>query len=416
MPLRMKNLRRGRREVLFLVINILGIFIFLAIGVLFSKRRKEIKWSSVKILLLLNIAMAWFLIYFPLGRELLTGAAAVIVWLLDVSYEGIGFVFSDWVKPAGGQMNFFTGVLLPILLVVPLFDLLTYFGILPAVIRGIGKVLALVTRQPKFESFYAIEMVLLGGTQSLAISKLQLNRMKADRNLTIAMMALSGTSAAILGAYMKMMPPEFIIAAPPINLINALLVSNILHPVRISEEEDTVAEVDDGGRERQPFFAYLSDSIVGAGRLILIIAATLITFVGLLTLIDKLLMMVHPAFTLEAVLGYLFFPFAWLLGLSSAEAFQMAQYMGLKLVTNEFVVMLQAKDMVAGFTPHLQCVLTVFVTSFANFGTVGIIMGIFKGFGDDIKHELIARNVGYIILNGVLVSLLSAAIAGLFVW
>ena len=401
---------------MFLVINILGIFIFLAIGVLFSKRRREIKWNSVKILLLVNIFMAWFLIYFPLGKEILTAASAAIIWLLDISYEGIAFVFSDWAKPVGGQMNFFTMVLLPILLVVPLFDLLTYFGILPAIIRWVGKLLALVTRQPKFESFFAIEMVLLGSTQSLAISRLQLKRMKADRNLTIAMMALSGTSAAILGAYMKMMPPEYIIAALPINLINALLVSNILHPVRISEEEDVVAELDDGGKERQPLFAYLSDSILGAGRLVLIIAATLIAFVGLLTLIDKLLMMVHPAFTLETALGYLLFPFAWLLGLSSAEAFQMAQYMGLKMVTNEFVVMLEAKDIVASFSPHLQCVLTVFVTSFANFGTVGIITGVFKGIVDDSKNELIARNVGYIILSGLLVSLLSAGIAGLFVW
>lgn len=401
---------------MFFVINVLGIFIFLAIGVLFSKRRKEIKWNSVKILLLVNLFVAWFLIYFPLGRELMSMASAAILWLLEVSYEGIAFVFFDWGKPASGQMNFFAGVLLPILLVVPLFDLLTYFGILPAIIRWVGKVLALVTRQPKFESFFAIEMVLLGGTQSLAVSQLQLRRMKADRNLTIAMMALSGTSAAILGAYMKMMPPEYIIAAPPINLINALLVANLLHPVRISEEEDIVAELEDGGKERQPLFAYLSESILGAGRLILIIAATLIAFVSLLTLIDKVLMMIHPAFTLETALGYLLFPFASLLGLASSEAFQMAQYMGLKLVTNEFVVMLQAKDLVEGFTPHMQCVLTVFVTSFANFGTVGIITGIFKGFGDDSKHELIARNVGYIILGGLLVSLLSAGMAGLFVW
>ncbi len=400
---------------MFFVVNVMGLFIFLALGVLFSKRRREIKWRSVSILFGLNLVLAWFLIYFPLGRDILMAISNALTWLIGISYEGAAFVFADWIHPAGGQMNFFASVLLPILLVVPLFDLLTYFGILPALIRFIGKILAVLTGQPKFEAFYAVEMMILGGPQSLAVSRFQLQRIKSDRNLLVAMMAVSGTSAAILAAYSQMMPAEYVLAAVPLNLVNSLLVTNLLHPVRISEEEDIVYEMEDG-QTRPPIFAYLSDSVAGAGRLILIIAAMLVAFVSLITLTDKLLMMLHPAFTLESALGYLLFPFAWLLGLSSPEAFQMAQYMGIKTITNEFVVMLQAKDLVASFTPHMQCVLTVFVTSFANFGTIGIIMGVFKEFADESKKELIARNVAYIMFTGLLVSLLSAGMAGLFVW
>ncbi len=400
---------------MFFVVNVMGLFIFIALGVLFSKRRREIKWRSVSILFGLNLVLAWFLIYFPLGRDILMAISNALTWLIGISYEGAAFVFADWIHPAGGQMNFFAAVLLPILLVVPLFDLLTYFGILPALIRFIGKILAVLTGQPKFEAFYAVEMMILGGPQSLAVSRFQLQRIKSDRNLLIAMMAVSGTSAAILAAYAQMMPAEYVLAAVPLNLVNSLLVTNLLHPVRISEEEDIVVEMEEG-QQRPPLFAYLSDSVAGAGRLILIIAAMLVAFVSLITLTDKLLMMLHPAFTLESALGYLLFPFAWLLGLSSPEAFQLAQYMGIKTITNEFVVMLQAKDLVASFTPHMQCVLTVFVTSFANFGTIGIIMGVFKEFADESKKELIARNVAYIMFTGLLVSLLSAGMAGLFVW
>jgi len=79
----------------------------------------------------------------------------------------------------------------------------------------------------KFEVFYAIEMVILGGSQALAVSRLQLNRMKADRNLTIAMMCVSGTSAAILASYTQMMPPEYVLAAVPLNLVNSLMVTNM---------------------------------------------------------------------------------------------------------------------------------------------------------------------------------------------
>ena len=399
---------------MYFIVNVLGVVVFLALGVLFSKKRKEIQWHSVGSLLALNVFMAWFLTSFSIGREIIVAAAAGFSWLISVAYEGIAFAFPDWVHVP--QMNFFTSALLPILLVVPMFDILTYIGVLPFIIKYVGKALAFITREPKFESFFAIEMMFLGNTEALAVSSLQLKRMKADRCLTLAMMSMSCITAAMVGIYTKMMPGEFIITAIPLNVINALIVTNILHPVRISEEEDTVARVNDGGKEREPFFSFLGNSILGAGRLILIICANVIAFVALAKLIDMLLILVHPALTLENMLGCIMFPFAWLLGLDTGEAFQLAQYMGTKLVTNEFVVMLNVQDIMGQFSRHMQGVLTVFVTSFANFSTLGMIIGCFKGIVDDSKNELISRNVGYMLLSGILVSLLSAGIAGMFIW
>ena len=399
---------------MYFIINVLGIAVFLAIGVLFSKKRKEIHWRSVGILLALNVFLAWFLTSFSVGREIIVAAAAGFNWLISVAYEGIAFAFPDWVHVP--QMNFFASALLPILLVVPMFDILTYIGILPFIIKWIGKGLAFLTREPKFESFFAIEMMFLGNTEALAVSSLQLKRMKADRCLTLAMMSMSCITAAMVGIYTKMMPGEFIITAIPLNVINALIVTNLLHPVKISEEEDTVATVTDGGKQREPFFSFLGNSILGAGRLILIICANVIAFVALAKLIDMLMVLIHPSLTLENILGCIMFPFAWLMGLDTTEAFKLAQYMGTKLVTNEFVVMLNVQDILGEFSRHMQGVLTVFVTSFANFSTLGMIIGCFKGLVDEDKNELISRNVGYMLLSGILVSLLSAGIAGLFIW
>jgi len=399
---------------MYFLVNLLGVAIFLALGVLFSKRRKEIQWRSVGTLLVLNVFIAWFLTSFSVGREIIAAAAAGFTWLVSVAYEGIAFAFPDWVHVP--QMNFFTSALLPILLVVPMFDILTYIGVLPFIIKWIGKGLAFITKEPKFESFFAIEMMFLGNTEALAVSSLQLKRMKADRCLTLAMMSMSCITAAMVGIYTKMMPAELVITAIPLNVINALIVTNILHPVRISEAEDTVATLSDGGRKRQPFFSFLGDSILGAGRLILIICANVIAFVALAKLIDMLLMLVYPDLTLENILGCIMFPFAWLMGLDATEAFELARYMGTKLVTNEFVVMLAVQDTLATYSTHFQAVLTVFVTSFANFGTLGMIIGCFKGLVDESKNDLISRNVGYLLLSGVLVSLLSASLAGLFIW
>jgi len=399
---------------MYLVVNLIGIFVFVAIGVLLSKKRKSIQWRCVGALLALNVFLAWFLTSFSIGREIIIAAAAGFNWLVSVAYEGIAFAFPDWVHVP--QMNFFTSALLPILLVVPMFDILTYIGVLPWVIKWVGKVLAFLTRAPKFESFFAIEMMFLGNTEALAVSSLQLKRMKADRCLTLAMMSMSCITAAMVGIYIKMMPGEFILTAIPLNVINALIVTNILHPVKIKESEDTVATVGEGSEEKEPFFSFLGNSILNAGRLVLIICANVIAFVALAKLIDMLLVLIHPAITLENILGCIMFPFAWLMGLESGEAFQLAQYMGTKLVTNEFVVMLSVQDTLATFSRHMQGVLTVFVTSFANFATLGMIIGCFKSMVDDDKNELISRNVAYMLLSGILVSLLSAGIAGLFIW
>ena len=399
---------------MFFLINVLGILVFLGIAVLFSKRRSEIRWLSIGALLLINLILAGFLTAFEAGRQCVAAAVDCFNGLVQIAFSGIVVVFPDWVNVP--QMNFFTAVLLPILFVVPLFDILTYFGILPFIIRWVGRGLAYITGAPKFEAFFAVEMMFLGNAEALAVSKLQLSRMKADRCLSIGLMSMSCVTAAVVVTYAQMMPTAYVITAIPLNVINALLVSEILHPVKISEEEDTVATLDEEGITREPFFSYLSNSIIGAGKLVLIICANVIAFVTLARCLDAGLALFHPDLSLENILGCILFPFAWLLGLSAGEAFQIAQYMGEKLITNEFVVMLGIKDAVYTFSPHVQAVLTVFLTSFANLTTIGILLGAFRGIVDKSRHELIARNVAYLALSGLLVSLLSAGMAGLFVW
>ncbi|CAK8054500.1 NupC/NupG family nucleoside CNT transporter [Eupransor demetentiae] len=424
---------------MYLAINIVGLVVFLGIAILFSKNRSQIKWRSVAVMLVVNLVLGWFFTSFALGRNMVLGAASGFNELVSVAYKGISFAFADWVNVP--QMNFFTSVLLPFLLVVPLFDILTYVGILPLVIKWIGRILSKVTGQPKFETFFSVEMMFLGNPEVLAVSSLQLKHMKAERNLTIAMMTMSCVTASVIGAYTKLMPGQFILTAVPINVINALIITTILNPVTVDPEEDTIATMKDdriaqsnvdvepeaellaAGTadkptkvEREPFFSFLGDSILYAGKLILIIAANVIAFVALAALVDKILMAINPWFSLEHLLGIVMYPFAWLLGVHQDDVFQLAQYMGTKLVTNEFVVMGDVTSKISHFNPHYRAVLTVFLTSFANLSTVGMIIGTFKGMVERQKSDLIAKNAGYLLLSGILVSLLSAAVVGLYVW
>ncbi len=400
---------------MYLAVNILGLIVFLAIGWLFSKNRKAINWKTVAIMVVLNLILAWFLTGSSAGRAGVKAAADGFVWIVDVSAKGTVFALGDWYNVK--NLNFICSALMPILMIVPLFDILTYIGLLPWIIKWIGRGLSYITGQPKFESFFAVEMMFLGNTEVLAVSGMQIRKMSKERNLTLAMMSMSCVTASILGAYIEMMPGQYILTAVPINIINALIATSMLNPVSISAEEDTIEKVGatDNGK-KEPFFSFLGDSILGAGKLILIIVANVVAFVALAALIDKVLALFWKPLSLESILGVIMFPFSWLLGLPVNQAWDLAQNMGMKLVTNEFVVMGKVTADIAHYPEHLKAVLTVFVTSFANFGTLGMIIGAFKGLANKEDNDYIASNIGYLLLSGILVSLLSAAFVGLFVW
>ncbi len=398
---------------MLVLINLLGVIVFLGVGALFSKNRKEIPWRIVVKLVVVNIILAAFFNVSPIGRNLVRIAAEGFTAFVNVAYVGIGYALPNWVYVE--QMNFVTAALLPLLMIVPFFDILTYFGIFPFIIRSIGKIIAVLCQTPKFESFYVIEMMFLGHTEALAVSKIQLQKMALDRVLAIAFMSMSCVSASLIGAYCSMMPPEYILTAVPLNVINAIIVVKIIMPIKINSEDDVIFGLDEK-KERPPFFAYLTDSFLSAGRLIFIITCAFIAFVSLAALVNAILAFFHPALSLENILGVFMFPLAFLLGLPADEAFILAEYMGKKLITNEFVVMLEAKDVIQNYSPHLRATLTLFATSFANLSSVGIIIGALKGILTEDKMAVVSKHAGRMMLSGLLVSLLTAAIGGIFIW
>lgn len=122
---------------MYLAINVVGLVIFLAIGYAFSKDRHAINWRGVLTMVVFNLVMAWFLTSFSVGRAIVEGAAAGFNELMKIAYVGIEFAIPSMVKVK--QMDWFVQVLLPILMVVPLFDILTYIGVLPWIIKWIGR-------------------------------------------------------------------------------------------------------------------------------------------------------------------------------------------------------------------------------------------------------------------------------------
>ena len=409
---------------MFLLINIIGLIVFLGIAVLFSRKKSDIQWKSIGILVVINLFLAWFFMYFHWGKAGVQLLANGISWVIDSAHVGTGFAFASWTNTE--MMDMAVSALFPILLVVPLFDILMYFNVLPKVIGGIGWVLAKITRQPKFESFFGIEMMFLGNTEALAVSNEQLKRMKETRVLTVAMMSMSSISGAIVGAYVSMIPGDLVLTAIPLNIINAIIVSSILNPVSVEEKEDIIYSIRNEEIDKQPFFSFLGDSVLNAGKLILIIIAFVISFVALSDLIDRFINLItgivgswagiKGSFGLDQILGTFMYPFALLLGLPFDEAWIVAQQMAKKIVTNEFVVMGQIKDVIDSYSPHRRAVIATFLVSFANFSTIGMIIGTLKGIVDKKTSDFVSQYVPMMLLAGILVSLMTAGFVGLFAW
>lgn len=404
---------------LYLLLNILGLFVFILVAFLFSRDRKHIDWKSVAIMLVVNLFLAWFFTQFPWGRAAVKAVADGFAWMLQAAYVGIGMPFSSMAhldKPELRDMA--VSALLPILFVVPLFDILMYIGVLPFIIKWVGWVISKITGQPKFESFFSIEMMVLGNTEALAVSNAQVRQLSAARVLTIALMSMSCISGSIVGAYMTMVPGELVLTAIPLNIINAIIIATILNPIHITPEEDYIVEIKD--EKRPPFFSFLGDSVLNAGKLILIIIAFLIAFVSLAHFVDMLLSLTDrftgTQIRLATILGYIMAPFAMLLGLSWNDAVYVGGQMATKIVTNEFVVMIGIKDALKTMPDHMKAVLVTFLISFANFSTVGMIIGTLKGMVDAKTSDFVSKYVPMMLLAGILVSLLSAAFVGLFSW
>jgi len=397
---------------MYFALNILGVLIVIGLVYLLSPRKKEIKWVPILLILVVEVLITAFMLGTEIGSWIINKIAAFFTWLMDCAYEGIAFVVPSLVKVE--SMDFFISVLLPIIFIVTFFDILSYFGIMTWLIDKLGWVISKVSRMPKLESFYSIQMMFLGNTEAIAVIRHQLAAISERRLLTIGIMSMSCISGSIIGAYITMLPPEYVFSAIPLNALNALLIVSLLNPVDIPKEEDIVYEPPK--EEKKDFFSTISNSMMVGMNMVIVIAAMLIGYVALTAAVNGILGLFHHGLTIQQIFGYVLSPFALLLGLPMHDAMYAAGLMGTKLATNEFVAMVDLTGKMDSLAPHTLAVISVFLTSFANFSTIGMIYGAIQATISAEKSAIIGKNVWKLIVSGIAVSFLSAAMVGLFIW
>lgn len=385
---------------------LLSIILIGGLSILTSSDRASIRIRYVLQLLIIELLLAWFFLNSDIGQGFIAGFAKFFDYLLVYAAAGTDFVF-------GGMMDanlatFFLRVLCPIIFVSALIGILQHIKVLPFINKIIGTLLAKVNGMGKLESFNAISSLILGQSENFIAYKDILSQMSPRRMYTMAATAMSTVSMAIVGAYMGMLEPKYVVAALILNMFSTFIILSLINPYSVKEEEDIqVSHLHDG----QSFFEMLGEYILAGFKVALIVAAMLIGFIAIIAGINAIFSAVI-GISFQDCLGYVFYPLAWILGIPAEDALQVGSIMATKLVSNEFVAMGYLKQIAAELSPRSVGILSVFLVSFANFSSIGIVAGAIKGL--DEKQGNVVSSFGLRLLYGsTLVSFLSAAITGL---
>ncbi|CVC42111.1 NupC/NupG family nucleoside CNT transporter [Serratia marcescens] len=385
---------------------IMALVVIIALALLVSNNRKKIRLRYIIQLLVLEGALAYFFLHSASGLSVIKHVAGFFDTLLAYAAQGSEFVFGGMSKD--GLAFIFLGVLCPIIFISALIGILQHFRILPLIIRLVGTLLSKVNGMGKLESFNAVSTLVLGQSENFIAYKGIIGDISPRRMYTMAATAMSTVSLSIVGAYMSMIDAQYVVAALILNMFSTFIILSIINPYQVEDEPELKLNK---LHEDQSFFEMLGEYILAGFKIAMIIAAMLIGFIALISAVNALFSAVL-GISFQQILGYVFYPLAWLIGIPAEEALKAGSIMATKLVANEFVAMIELKKIAAELSPRGLGILSVFLVSFANFASIGIVAGAIKGLNEQ-QGNVVSRFGLKLVYGSTLVSLLSAAIAGL---
>lgn len=383
-----------------------SIVMLLILTVPFIKDITKVKFRYIIQLLVIEVAAGYGLLHTSFGLGFVQGFSTFFGHLMSYAGDGVNFVFGNMSDK--GLAFFFLKVLCPIVFISMLIGILRWARILPFCIKWIGTGLSKINGFGKLESFNAVSSLLVGQSENFIALKNVLPHMSKNRMYILSATAMSTVSMSIVGAYMTMLDAKYVVAALLLNMLSAFVVLHI-----ISTPDDNDSEWVEPKQVSQNFFEMLGEYILDGFKVAIIVAAMLIGFIALISALNSLFGAVI-GITFQELLGYVFYPVAWILGIPAHEALQVGSIMATKLVSNEFVAMLDLQKIQASLSPHSLGIVSVFLVSFANFSSIGIIAGAVKALNNE-QGDAVSRFGLKLVYGATLVSVLSATIAGLVI-
>lgn len=392
--------------------GILGIFVVLGIAFLFSTKKKAVKFRTVLGGLSIQIAFAFIVLKWETGKEALQWFTLRVQDIINYANEGISFLFGSLADSDQFGSIFAFHVLPIIIFFSALISVLYYLGIMQWFIKIIGGGLSKLLGTSKTESMSAAANIFVGQTEAPLVVRPFLDKMTNSELFAVMTGGLASVSGAVLVGYSLLgVPLEYLLAASFMAAPAGLVLAKIMMPeteeskvsdeIILEKDQETVNVIDAAAKGA-------SDGL----KLALNVGAMLLAFIALIALLNGILG-IFGGITLQEILGYLFAPLAFAVGVPWGEAIQAGSFIGQKLVLNEFVAYASFAPEIGVLSEKTTLIVSFALCGFANLSSMAILLGGLGGLAPNRRGD-IAKLGLKAVAAGMLASLLSAAVAGMF--
>ena len=398
--------------------SLLGILLLPLLAYALSTQRSAIRWQTVAVAFALQAGIGGFVLFVPWGKQLLSSMAGGVGELLGYSRVGIEFLFGSLVSSDSIGFVFALSVLPVVVFFSSLIAVLYHIGVMQWVVKFIGGGLQKALGTSHSESLSAAANVFVGQAEAPLVAKPYLPGMTQSELFAVMVGGLASIAGSVMTGYVALgIPLEYLLAASFMAAPGALMMAKLVvpetgKPVQPGSDDDTTEE-----RYVNVFDAAASGAMSGM-QMVLAIGAMLLAFIALIALANGILGWVgglfnYPDLTIQSILGYLFQPIAFALGIGWDEAQLAGSLIGQKLVLNEFVAYVAFVDVADQMSDLSQAIVIFALCGFANFSSIAILLG---GIGSVApnRRDDISRLGFRALLTATLANLMSAALAGFF--
>ncbi len=422
--------------------GLLGMVTLILLAFLFSSNRRAINWKTVGIGLLFQLLIAIGVLRVPFIKKGFEVVGQVFVNILDYTRAGSEFLFSGIIDINSYGFIFAFQVLPTIIFFSALTSVLFYLGIIQKVVKFMAILLTKTLGISGAESLSVTGNIFLGQTEAPLLIKAYLERMNRSEILLVMVGGMATVAGAVLAAYigflggddaaMRLMYAKHLLAASVMAAPGAIVVSKILYP-----QTDKINTDVDVSKEKigSNLLDAISNGTTEGLRLAVNVGAMLLVFVAFIAMINGVFGWLgditslnnwmaantqYPKFSLEAILGLVFAPLMWLIGVAKEDMMLMGQLLGIKLAASEFVGYIQLADLKnATNAIHLTyeksiIMATYMLCGFANFASIGIQIGGIGSLAPGQRKTLSEFGIKALI-GGSIASLISATIAGMII-
>jgi concentrative nucleoside transporter, CNT family len=405
-----------------ILMSFAGMALIVMIAIALSSNRRAIRPRVVLSAFALQAGIAALVLYTSWGNVVLQTASNGVSNLLGYANEGTKFLFGKLATDPLGQ-NFAIGALPVIIFFASFISILYYLGIMQYVIRWIGGGLQKITGVSKVESLCAASNIFVGQSESPLVIKPYLATLTPAQLFCVMSVGMAGVAGTILAAYASMgIRIDYLLAASFMSAPGGILMAKLIMPddpnAPLPADDPSLAmDMHDGDERPANIIMAAAQGAQTGVKLAVAVGAMVLAFVALVALANGILggvgnLIGVPGLSFQGLLGYVFAPIMYLLGVPWAETMQAGGLFGTKLVLNEFVAFIDLGAMKTLSEPTIAIV-TFALCGFANFSSIAIQMAVTGGLAPN-QRPMIAKLGIKALAAGSLSNLMSAALAGLF--